>query len=753
MNFLRRHGIFAVIVLGAIFCGWGVLRGNIEESILAMVPRGIKEEVELFQHSPLSQKLIIVAQADNSAQALSAAEQIREELAQTPWIRPQEKETENIVPFLLRALPGMFTTQDEQTLAAKLSNKGVEEQLSRYQEQLFSLEGLLVKQFLTQDPFYLTELVLNKWARLGQNLSTEYQSGFLSTPDGTLQAGLYDLKADVSQFSTAQQLENWLEKMRPSLPQGVRVFFMGALRYTLENVSVIKRDLLLLSLAGLALLGVVFFVFFRTKRALLIYVLPLLVLPPAAFVCQLIFGHLSGITLGFGSVVAGLSVDYVIYVYFAQQALGGNIAQTRGQISYHLWCNFLTSALCFVALLFSSVEVFEQIAVFALVALLMALLIALYVFPIYFAKAKIPPTAASTFRCLKPLPLKSACWVSIGLLLFGVWGAFHLSLNESLESLNPISRALAQDKQALGRILATEEQALLFSLGATADEARTRNAELSTKLPAPLAVSEIVMPAAQEQENQARWNRFWGVERVETAQMLLRAEAQKRGFQWEAFAPFWQWLENSFTPVAVDWSAWYNPVLKLQSGSYAVVNIVPDNEIYEKIANDSRAVFVSASGLQKKLAKSVKQEALWVVCLALLFNGVAVWLAFKRIKAVIFCFVPVVLGACILFGSLALLKVQVNLFGLIFLPLLVGLGIDYAIFELMKYQADQKKLGNLYPPKALLAAGLSTLAGFGVLVLAHHPVLFMMGLCSLVGIGSAVLAALFILPSLWEHYA
>lgn len=752
MSFLRRHGPLLGVAFVAIICALWLLRGNIEETVLALVPRAIRQQVELFQHSPLSQKLIVVTQADDEEDAAFAAQQVREKLLQDGWIRPWNISAQGVVSSLLDALPGRFTPQDQTHLFSKISAENISQQLDRYQEQLFSLEGMMAKQFLVQDPFYLTELLLQKWERLGQTTRTEYQDGFLSAPDGKIQAGLYDLKADVTAFSTSERLQQWLTQLKPALPDDARVFFMGALRYTFENVSVIKHDLLLLSLVGLALLSAVFFAFFRTKRALLIYALPLVVLPPAALVSQLVFGRLSGITLGFGSVVAGLSVDYAIYVYFALQSASKNKPQTSSQIRHHLWCNFLTSALCFAALLLSSVEVFKQIAVFALVALSLALLISLYIFPSYFDSAASPVVSLKRVS-LKPLSFKHACYLALGLVLLGVWGARHISFNESLDSLNSTSPAFQQDKQTLSRLLATDEQALLFALGATPEEALTHNAQISHQLPTPLAVNEIVVSAAQQQENQKRWNDFWTRETINNSRTSLQAEAQKRGFQADAFAPFWQWLEDSFTPKFADLSDWYNPVLKLEDGSYAVVNIVPNSEVYEKITKLPYAAFVSASQLQKELTHGVKQEALWVVCLALLFNALAVWIVFKRLKAVLFCFIPVLLGACILFGCLSLFKVQVNLFGLIFLPLLVGLGIDYAIFQLMKQRAGQENLAGLYPPQALLAAGLSTLAGFGVLVLAHHAVLFIMGLCALLGIGGAVLAALFILPSLWEHYA
>ena len=92
---------------------------------------------------------------------------------------------------------------------------------------------------------------------------------------------------------------------------------------------------------------------------------------------------------------------------------------------------------------------------------------------------------------------------------------------------------------------------------------------------------------------------------------------------------------------------------------------------------------------------------------------------------------------------------EVNLFVLVFLPLLIGLGIDYGIFQLVRAQADSA-VQEAYAPQALWTAALSTLAGFGVLVFARHGVLFIMGLSSFLGVGAAAWAAQLILPALLE---
>ena len=92
--------------------------------------------------------------------------------------------------------------------------------------------------------------------------------------------------------------------------------------------------------------------------------------------------------------------------------------------------------------------------------------------------------------------------------------------------------------------------------------------------------------------------------------------------------------------------------------------------------------------------------------------------------------------------------IQVNLFILAFLPLLTGLGVDYGLFQVIKHRAGHNSV--LYPQNALVAASLSTFIGFGVLALAEHNVLFIIGLSACLGIAGAALSALFLLPPLLE---
>ena len=752
MSFLRRHsrllGFIALMVVSV----WGVSSGVVEENILALIPRAIKKEVSLFEHSPLSQKLIVIAQAPSAEQARETARELQYALVQADFIVSKSPADEMKIPGMISALPGLFSPQIEQETEAKISASAFAKQLARYYEELFSFQSILAVRQMKEDPFNLSEIIFNKWAQIGQGVRTlNYTDGFLANRDGTLLAGLYDAKTAVSDIASARRLEQFFTDYGKTLPPGVRVFFMGGMRYTLENVRLIQRDLTVVTLAGLICLTGVFVVFFRTRRALWVYLLPLLVLPPAAWATQCVFGHISGITLGFGSVVVGLVVDYAIYIYFALQQNSLDGAATVSKISKHLWCNFLTSGLCFIALLFSSVEVFKQIAVFALVALSLAFCISVWVLPSYF---QMPRNACPKKIEIKVISLswKGAVSASILLILFGFWGFFHLRLNADLDALNSTSATFIKDKQIAEELFPSDNGALLFSLGQTPEKALETNEQLSARLPKGLPVSALFVSERARTQNLNRWKNFWTSDRLKNTQLLLEKEAQKKGFSPRAFDGFWTWLKNSSGEPGIDFSDWYNPVVPVPDALYAVVNVVPNQPFYANLSDGIRTIFISAAALRVGLVQGVKKESVRVVLLAFLFNLLAVSLLFRNIKETLFCFVPVVLGGCFLFGCLALCKVEVNLFGLVFLPLLIGLGLDYAIFQRMKLRANSQAVAQLYSAQALLAAGLSTLAGFGVLVLAKHAVLFMMGACALVGIGGTVLVSVFILPALWRHF-
>ncbi len=742
--------LLAVIISALVgSCVWGLFHIHPKESIQGLIPASLREQVELFERSPLNRKVFAVVLAQDEETALEQAQLLQEELLERNLIKPGFVPTADTALALVRSLPTHFSTTDMPLLQDKLTPQSIRKSMEDNYEKLIGLESFLVKPLLQIDPLHLIEIMTRKLALLNPHTAVRYEEGFLTSQDGKLRAGMYDL-ATPADFSSAQKMNQIFRDFSTQLPAGTEAFFLGGLRYTAENVTAIRHDLWKIGALALLSLAIIFAVFLRNKLALLIYVLPLIVTPVAALITYKIFGQISGITLGFGSVVAGLSVDYAVYVFYAMEQ-GGKKIGTRRHVTSHLWAAFLTSSLCFAALFASSIEIFRQIAVFAIAGLFLSLLLALYVLPVYWQTLPCRPVQNKLIFKNHFLSKRGA-WMWIGLLLLlGIWGVQHTHFSTDIQSLNALSTVFKNQRQALEQTLGNQtHQALLFIKGNTQEDALEHNEQFARQFQLPLATAEVFPSQHAALQHKTAWHHFWTAEQINTTRKQITQEAVRLGLTPQAFEPFFEMIENAAHQPAFDMTQFYDPLVPLADGSWAVVNLVPDEKNFQAAAEKFGAIFISGPVLQRTLLTSIKEQAVRVVWLAILINLIAVSLLFGSVRKALVAFLPVLLAACFTFACFALLKVEVNLFVLVFLPLLTGLGIDYGIFQLVRAQMGANEQ-TAYTSQALWVAALSTLAGFGVLIFASHGVLFIMGLSSFLGISGAVLAAQFILPPLLKE--
>jgi predicted RND superfamily exporter protein len=119
---------------------------------------------------------------------------------------------------------------------------------------------------------------------------------------------------------------------------------------------------------------------------------------------------------------------------------------------------------------------------------------------------------------------------------------------------------------------------------------------------------------------------------------------------------------------------------------------------------------------------------------------------FRRPGKILAALVPVVTGLVMMFGIMGMLGLTFNLFNIIAAILVIGLGVDYGIFMVHRQEEGIDRATG----QAVLVSGLTTLAGFGALVLARHPALHSIGVTVLLGIGTAIPAALLVIPALYQ---
>lgn len=147
-----------------------------------------------------------------------------------------------------------------------------------------------------------------------------------------------------------------------------------------------------------------------------------------------------------------------------------------------------------------------------------------------------------------------------------------------------------------------------------------------------------------------------------------------------------------------------------------------------------------------ELLRSSYVEAAWWALGAIV---ILVFLHFRRLGAVLLSLLPVALGAIWVVGAMGWLDRPFNPANIMMLPLVIGIGVTNGIHILNRF-AEEKNPGILAKStgKAVLVSGLTTIAGFGSLVIADHQGISSLGWVLGAGTTTCMLAGLTVLPAI-----
>jgi predicted RND superfamily exporter protein len=122
----------------------------------------------------------------------------------------------------------------------------------------------------------------------------------------------------------------------------------------------------------------------------------------------------------------------------------------------------------------------------------------------------------------------------------------------------------------------------------------------------------------------------------------------------------------------------------------------------------------------------------------------------RSLKLTLLALIPLLVGTALTFSLMWPLDIPFNQANVLFLPLILGEGIEYGIIILARWQLEESARAITLPAstaKGVLLAALTTALGFGSLMVSGHQGTFSLGLLSTVGSLSVLLAALSVLPA------
>ncbi len=177
-----------------------------------------------------------------------------------------------------------------------------------------------------------------------------------------------------------------------------------------------------------------------------------------------------------------------------------------------------------------------------------------------------------------------------------------------------------------------------------------------------------------------------------------------------------------------------------------------DIESLGQFVHDVRTVDVKVTGnpLQAYEASlEMKQSYQHAALYATIVIAIVLWLDFRSVWLCLFAMFPLALSMVQTFGLMGLLNIPLNPANLIALPLIVGLGVDYGVHIVHNF-LEQPGPYRMTPATAIavMVDAVTTIIGFGSLMIASHQGLQSLGRVLTIGITCCLITSLVLLPAL-----
>jgi hopanoid biosynthesis associated RND transporter like protein HpnN len=184
---------------------------------------------------------------------------------------------------------------------------------------------------------------------------------------------------------------------------------------------------------------------------------------------------------------------------------------------------------------------------------------------------------------------------------------------------------------------------------------------------------------------------------------------------------------------------------------YAKGNIW-DMEAMKKFVAEVRSVDKRATGnplqtyeASRQMKRSYEQAA-WYTLAAVL---IVIYMDFRSLRQTLLAFAPLALGMIQLFGIMGILDIPLNPANMIVLPLILGIGIDNGVHVIHDFRRQSGRYRiSVSTASAVLICSLTTMVGFGSLMIASHRGLQSLGRVLTIGISCCLLTSLVMLPAL-----
>lgn len=644
-------------------------------------------------------------------------------------------------------------------------------------------------------------LVIQALKPLAGSFSSEQTQSFTS-PDGTMHVvfvetnqpgiGPHDCQALMRKVDAFRA--RFLATCGDAPPQ---ILVTGRTAYV-DQISRSMRFDIIATLAGsILLVSAVFYIGFRRFWPLvaLMHVL-LLCCVIAVAAGGLIFQGLNLITIGLCSILVGLGVDFGMLLYGGYQSqrnAGAEheaaIATSLRQLGGGIFMGALTTAAAFASLILSDCTAFAQLGGLLAIGIIVASVLMMTVFYACISRGHVPVRndflfesgrryVRGVFKNPKPVLVATALLL-LGLTVFAIAPIKSLRIEADPKTLEPHCAASDALHKIQEKFPAAVEPLLVIVRGQNAEDFHQAWAKIQTRWTQAVADGAIqnfralggfALSPERMRQNLAQLPKV----DLAAARATLTKTLAEEGFNAEDES-----FRNSFLLIdalqaakdgaapGVEWrkilpaqSSWWFPLDQFfpKSGLLGAAYITPVEKLRTFAQKENLRAALTVPGVDMHitgwsyvladLIPWAKRKLALLSVVMIGFNIALLAFLYRRVEPLAILMLSLALSIGAMVACLKIFGFALNLFNVLAFPLVLGVGVDYGIYIMLALrQPGDKEHAFAAIMKPVLLAGLTSIAGFGSLALAHNPALQGLGIVCALGVAWCLFSTLFfILP-------
>ena len=589
----------------------------------------------------------------------------------------------------------------------------------------------------------------------------------------------------------------------------IRISYTGGYSIAVSDEATTRKDIkvtLFTSLIGVLLL---FGLAFRTWKVLFYVGLSLII----SLVCTLgfagiAFRQLNILTCVFSCVLIGLGIDFAIHLvnrYYSEEKIGMDMSRrlqhTFSECGSGILIGAVTTAAAFYAIAISDFRGFRELGIITGTGILICVAVMVFVLPallVFFSGEKedkkkiviggfgIKPAIDRLVQ--RPRSLLAVSFAAI--LLLAVLG-YGVKFDDNLRNFRAAENEVFHLQEKVTRWLGgSTGQTFLVVKGKT----ESRTMEMSARASDALdelrqegviagfrSISQyLVSPSVQRQNRDVILHNRAAFD-MERIRQTFYSVLEKNGFERvSSYGDYMEGLSRAFSQERVllpsdlddrEMEKRIKPLFFQRGGSFSsIIYIAPLKDLWSRSETDAFAEIVTgkleakgiardnytltgSSLLSTELRRLIMDNLRWALWLACMCIVVVLLLYYRNLKFFALALLPVILGMAVLTGIMAIFRINFNFLNVIVIPMIVGIGIDDGVHltNTFRERGDGDISSRISrTARAVLLTSLTTLVGFGSIVLAHYPGLKSMGYVAVIGIGACLLVSLLVLPPIFS---